>query len=80
LEVIRDVMMHPLSTISEKIQSVLSSSTTEQSEQTTPDTTKPSTTTFEEAEVPKEQQLSVTEVSYILKTGSTTLVSCLEIC
>jgi hypothetical protein len=52
-ETLRDVITHPFATISEKIQSVRSTSTSEQTEQTVSDA----------AETSKEQQISETEVS-----------------
>jgi len=70
------VITHPFSTISEKIQSILPTSTTEHTEETVLD----STDTFEEAETSKEQQVSGAEVSLIWKTCLKMPVKYLEYC
>ncbi|CAF3622999.1 unnamed protein product [Rotaria sordida] len=60
-EVLRDVITHPIATITEKIQSVISTSPSEQTEQAPSDATQPSTSTSEEVETLKEQQVIETE-------------------
>ncbi|CAF0795127.1 unnamed protein product [Rotaria sp. Silwood1] len=60
-EVIRDVITHPIATITGKIQSVISTSTSEQTEQAPSDATKSSTSTSEEVETSKGQQIIETE-------------------
>ncbi|CAF2742586.1 unnamed protein product [Rotaria sp. Silwood2] len=60
-EVIYDVITHPISTITEKIQSVISTSISEPTEQAPSDDTKHSTSTFEEIETSKDQQVAETE-------------------
>ena len=59
------MITHPFATISEKIQSILPTSTSEHSEETILDATKLSTGTSEEVDTSKEQQIFETEVSII---------------